>query len=221
MAARRKERSFFEHLYENFAQHFSDGIPPMEPMEPMGDMPPMGEQPFGFVSDIREWMSQLGRNALPRFGIFMISHGQCEQPVGQRSACANRAVAECVVCGLPTCLFHGFINHEATLVCEGCASWAERRVPKKKRMKQQAREAPPPRPQYRAPRTPNYDPERVQALMQLGLPPTATFADVQTRFRELAAKLHPDKFPENERKQAGEKFARITAAYETLKAKAA
>jgi hypothetical protein len=210
----RGKKSFFESLYESFAENFAEHMPPAQAGP---------AQPFGFVTDIKDWMGELGRNALPRFGVHMLSHAECEHHISARTMCPNRSVAECVSCGKATCLFHGFVNHEATLICEQCTgeSASRQRFREKKPPKARARAQEAPRPKYRAPRGPSFDPERVQALLALGLPPQASFADVQSRFRELASKLHPDKFPEPERKAAGERFAKITQAYETLKAKAA
>jgi len=51
----------------------------------------------------------------------------------------------------------------------------------------------------------------------LGLPTSATFKEVKTRYRELALKHHPDRC--EDKKQAEEKFKEIAEAYEQIKKK--
>src|SRR3954468_12424302 len=48
----------------------------------------------------------------------------------------------------------------------------------------------------------------------LGVKPNASAEEIQTAFRELAKKHHPDLNPGNQK--AGEQFARISAAYDIL-----
>lgn len=52
---------------------------------------------------------------------------------------------------------------------------------------------------------------RASALSTLGLPSTATKAEVRAAFKVLAFKKHPDQNPE-----CGDEFSRITEAYRTL-----
>lgn len=220
-----REKTIFDTLYEEFTQHFGGGDA-FDSEEP-------APGPLDFVGELRGWLGDLGRNALARFGVHMLTGDLCTCP-----RCHGRAVAKCVLCGQPTCLSHGFVNHDAELICDPCVQAAEvprakRRKPKKQPnafQREQARqrnrvrengrreEA---RPHFRPSRGPAYDPERIAALLDLGLPPAATPADVHARFRELASKLHPDKFPPPERARAEAAFKKVTAAYETLKAKAA
>lgn len=49
----------------------------------------------------------------------------------------------------------------------------------------------------------------------LGLPKTATEAEIKKAYKKLAVKWHPDKNPNN-REEAVEKFREITEAYENL-----
>jgi molecular chaperone DnaJ len=50
----------------------------------------------------------------------------------------------------------------------------------------------------------------------LGVPKTATLADIKKIYRSLALKYHPDRVPEAEKKAAEEKFKEISEAYGVL-----
>ena len=50
----------------------------------------------------------------------------------------------------------------------------------------------------------------------LGVPRTATLADIKKVYRSLALKYHPDRVPEAEKKVAEEKFKEISEAYGVL-----
>ena len=50
----------------------------------------------------------------------------------------------------------------------------------------------------------------------LGVPKTATLADIKKAYRSLALKYHPDRVPEAEKKAAEEKFKEISEAYGVL-----
>ena len=50
----------------------------------------------------------------------------------------------------------------------------------------------------------------------LSAPKTATLADIKKAYRSLALKYHPDRVPDNEKKQAEEKFKEISEAYGVL-----
>lgn len=52
-------------------------------------------------------------------------------------------------------------------------------------------------------------------LRRLGLPPEATWKEVESRYRKLTLSLHPDVNPT---RTAAERFRRITAAYQRLSA---
>lgn len=50
----------------------------------------------------------------------------------------------------------------------------------------------------------------------LGVEKSASLADIKKAYRSLALKYHPDRVPENEKKQAEEKFKEISEAYGVL-----
>jgi len=63
------------------------------------------------------------------------------------------------------------------------------------------------------------DPVRARALSTLGLGDAADGADVQRAFRQLASRLHPDRFPRasgSERRDLMRRFAEVSAAYHAL-----
>jgi hypothetical protein len=63
------------------------------------------------------------------------------------------------------------------------------------------------------------DPVRTRALATLGLTDAADRASVQNAFRELARRMHPDRFPSAnaaERAELIRRFAAVTAAYHAL-----
>ena len=63
------------------------------------------------------------------------------------------------------------------------------------------------------------DPVRTRALATLGLTEMADRASVQNAFRELARRMHPDRFPTAnaaERVELIRRFAEVTAAYHAL-----
>ncbi len=56
---------------------------------------------------------------------------------------------------------------------------------------------------------------RTQDLRRLGLPPSASWQQVESRYRRLALRLHPDANPA---RAAAERFAGIASAYQRLAA---
>lgn len=52
----------------------------------------------------------------------------------------------------------------------------------------------------------------------LGVAPDATEEQIKKAFRSIAAKMHPDVVPAEEREQAKEKFMRASAAYDAMMA---
>jgi curved DNA-binding protein CbpA len=56
---------------------------------------------------------------------------------------------------------------------------------------------------------------REEALRRLGLPPAATWRQVESRYRQLALSLHPDVSPAP---AAAQRFRQVTAAYRRLTA---
>lgn len=59
-------------------------------------------------------------------------------------------------------------------------------------------------------------PENATKYEILGVAPNATPEDLRVAYRRLALLYHPDRHPEEDRKQAGEIFRRIASAWETL-----
>lgn len=151
----------------------------------------------GVWDSLQEYLGGLASAAADKWAVDMALGTKCK-------VCDRRAFGRCERCQLPACLFHGRMSSEADVLCERCIDELLGR-------KRKTRHG-------RAPR----DPERAAALEVLGLDDDASWEDVQVRFRELTAKLHPDKVKDPvKKKKAEEKFKRVTVAYEALKRRAA
>lgn len=158
----------------------------------------------GALLDLRDYLVSVGTNAAEKWAADYAAGTDCGF-----SRCPAKAFGRCDGCGKPTCLAHGRISDEADVLCQVCVARVTGKTPGKKR------------PEARAPRQ-GHDPERLAALEVMGLPPTATWPEVQARFRSLTAKWHPDKHKDPEDKARAEKmFKQVSAAYETLKRRAA
>jgi hypothetical protein len=158
--------------------------------------------------ELQSYLADLGKNAAQKWGMHLLTEDSC-------SKCNRASFGLCDGCGEPTCLHHGRISREADILCQRCVrTLLGARMPPKK--KPGRAKAPPPR----QPRVP-HDPERLEALRELGLTPSASWHDVRERFRELTSKWHPDKATPHLRKDFEERFKRMTAAYEVLKRRAA
>lgn len=161
----------------------------------------------GALADLKDYFASVGSHALEKWGMDYAMGVSCAV-----KRCPARSFGRCDGCGNPTCVGHGRIGDEADILCQICVAKVTGKA---------GREGPKQKKASRAPRT-GHDPERLAALEVLGLPPDSTWPEVQTRFRELTAKLHPDKFKDPDAKASAEKrFKAVTVAYETLKRRAA
>jgi hypothetical protein len=162
----------------------------------------------GALADLKDYFASIGANALEKWGMDYAMGVECGV-----SRCPSRSFGRCDGCGSPTCVGHGRISDEADILCNACVAKVTGKTAAGGSRKK--------RPDARAPRA-AHDPERLAALEVLGLPPDTTWPEVQARFRELSAKLHPDKFKDADKKAAAEKrYKAVTVAYETLKRRAA
>jgi hypothetical protein len=161
----------------------------------------------GALLGMRDYVTHLGASAVEKWSVDYAMGVTCTAPSSKRG-CGTGSFGRCDGCGQPTCLYHGRISADADIVCNVCLEKATGKQAKK-------------RPEARSSRA-GHDPERLAALEVLGLPPSATWPEVQARFRALSAKWHPDKFSAADKKAAAEKrFKAVTQAYHSLKRRAA
>lgn len=132
--------------------------------------------------------------------------------------CHATSVLPCDVCRLPTCLNHAQVDKFGQGTCFAC-------VVEMVQLKQghahvhghAAGAAPPPPPP--PPRQPPAEMDKIyEALKVLGLPPTASFKEVQSKHRKLAAKNHPDRARTAAAKaKAAAESIRVNSAFMELK----
>jgi hypothetical protein len=136
-------------------------------------------------------------------------------PAGQ-VACTMPAAGPCIACGNLVCLRHALASaDDGSLFCKACvqhhtgAGFAD--------------PEPGPGPGAAADSEPEppgtQEVLREQYLDRLGLPPTATLADVKRQFKQLSRKFHPDvlrREPPARRAQLEARYKGMTQAYHWL-----
>lgn len=166
------------------------------------------------------WANKVGLGALARWSPIVGSNIQCDLPVklGMPHRCAGRAVAGCGCCKKAVCLDHAMVAANADVICLRCVNEmlkiTQERV---------ASAAPPPgqddaRRPNRGPVDPaQYARDRRKHLKVLGIEDDEPEVDdIKAAYRRLVAKMHPDRFPEDERKAATKRFLKIQQAYDFL-----
>lgn len=160
---------------------------------------------------IAPWVAELSRAATEHWLPVLVQGIPCEvidrMPDGLGVRCTQKCIAACGVCHKPCCLDHSFVSKRCAAICYGCAQRASDAFNPK---------APPPPPPRRPPDPPgdarsaprdsgqesrqeNTPPHRNKALLAearkiLGIKhQKPSTAEVQTAYRRLAAKYHPDK----------------------------
>ena len=162
-------------------------------------------------TQLQPWATAMVQQAMLRWSAVIASGARCG--VGR---CEHAAVGFCEACGGPACLHHARPNFSAALVCERCV-FEKIRDSRFTRAANGADRPPSSRRGQRAKRRP-MDEQTAAALLVFGLPASASWEQINARFRELATTLHPDKHPEGPRRlKAQERFARVSAAYAVLK----
>lgn len=171
---------------------------------------------------LRLWSTDLLQNCVRVWPTQLAQRLPCEV-----DDCHHKAVSQCAICGEPTCLAHAFVQSTAKIVCSSCVEDARPTRPKKAK-KRLPREEPPPHPRQAPPpprpppswwdassAQPASDPRRVFAFTVMGLPESATQAEIGARYRELARQYHPDRNPGDP--TAASRFDEVTKAYQVLK----
>lgn len=179
---------------------------------------------------IRPWASRFGSHVLERCGPVVAGGQACAHVARSGSPCPRLAVCECRGCGETVCLNHAYVKSDATAICIDCvAAFTEAaRADERAQARKQARgkgkgrsrrrwAPPPPPPPFGGDAVDPAARARRRALGVLGLDDSATFADVQARFRAMSREHHPDRFVDPVQKAEAEvRFKRISEAYHYL-----
>lgn len=150
------------------------------------------------VQQVTEFFSHFSRNAVERFAPLLMQPRRCSM-----QGCSSEAVAECMGCGLPSCMAHLHVSHRAEGICDQCV---------RDLLELKGTAARP-----AAGRQPDAT-EVARALRTLGLRRGASWSEVQRAHRLAAAENHPDRARTAARRKASEeKSKRINAAFEVLR----
>lgn len=126
-------------------------------------------------------------------------------PDGKVIPCRNAAMGACAVCGNPVCCEHVFAASTGEAVCRACVHHAASQFK-----------------QARSPddvlRTPDVDDKRLRKayLKRLGLVGSPAAEEIREAYKRMAAKHHPDRFPEQKKRQAHERFIKLGEARDWL-----
>lgn len=171
------------------------------------------------LEELRLWATHLSRNALVRWPQIVMTGSRCEiPPVRGSEPCDGRAMVACDACGALCCLAHARVDYRAGGTCAVCVG---EQITEKTRANWQW-EDPPPRERAKGgkqqQRAKRMHADIDAAFDVLGLDPDATWEEVQTRHREKARELHPDRAKsQRERERRNKRMSRVNAAFETLK----
>jgi hypothetical protein len=164
--------------------------------------------------ELRPWMRHLGLQAAPKWVPRIAAGFPCKVPLyrsGVRiGACPGRAVAECDVCRQTCCLQHARIDQFGEAICFLCV--AEARAQSRRRRPSQAAASD------------AADEEVARRELQrarkvLGVKAADNWQLIQSKYKQLSFKFHPDRHRTPAAKQnAAEKFKEVQWAYKLLDA---
>jgi hypothetical protein len=171
--------------------------------------------------EVRPWLANLVKHAAPKW-LPRLSFGfACTLPRPDGYACPRPAVAACDACGRPCCLDHARIDQWGDAICYACC-WE---IGQQKRSERAAGGGPhahaqPPHEHAHAHQAPNQPPpipekELTWARRTLGVKKSDEWADVQSAYKRLLAKWHPDRHP-NDAATAEKKFKDVRRAFDLL-----
>lgn len=177
--------------------------------------------------ELGPWFSRLSQNAAKKWLPRILSDASCQVPLlssGMPSPCTRHAISQCDVCGRNVCLEHARVDHRGEAICFPCIAAAM------KAAKQHGQDffdgntatdrgyenAPP----KNGPQ-PNSAQAKKEALREayriLGVKQSCTDAELKAAYRKLAAKWHPDKFSDPDKKADAEtKIKRINRAHDFI-----
>lgn len=169
--------------------------------------------PRDLWEQLRPWVATFGSSVLERWSPIVARKEGCGHVSSRGNECVNVAVCECGGCGELVCLLHAYVRRDAKAICVDCVS-AYRAAA---RDDFDDEDEPEERYQRRRGEAPPTTDARAKALEVLGLSATASFEEVQVRFRKLSREYHPDRFVDAVAKRlAEEKFKALTEAYHVL-----
>jgi hypothetical protein len=138
------------------------------------------------VDQLAQWGTHLAGNAALKW----VPRVTTDPKNCHMRRCKEGAVVPCMVCGLPICLGHVFLNFEAEGVCYECIGVSVNKP----------------------------DTKLAEALQVLGLQEDTDLDELNARYRKLAQKHHPDRQRTAvARKRAEVKMREINGAREVVK----
>lgn len=178
---------------------------------------------------IAPWFSELSRNAATLWLPHLVHGIPCEvvqrdPATGGVIACKGSAIAGCEICRKPCCLDHSFVQKQCAAVCYACVySVARAKIGHDAANGADAGGTPRPgagRTGSGAPRSPAaadpIDPRFAEARKVLGIKKSATWNEIEARYKELLRKHHPDRNPAD-KAAAERRFKAVRSAYDFLK----
>lgn len=175
----------------------------------------LGNAPARIWEELRPWMLRLAVNAAPKWLPVLAVGVSCEVPIYQGGApvgpCLCRSIGSCDVCHRSCCLNHARIDQHGDAICYLCVSDAVRRSVRAETPGGSSQGAPPP------PAGPTED-ELRWARRQLGVPKTASWAEVERAYKQKLRKHHPDlQRTEATKAKAEARFKECRKAYDLLR----
>lgn len=176
------------------------------------------------------WFTELTKSATTRWLPNLVHGIHCEvvqrdPATGSPLDCKGSAIAACEVCHLPCCIDHSFVQKQAAAVCYACVTVAAaERAPKipgngrpdpAASARPGARNSPGGAPHAPPPPSP-IDPRFAEARKVLGIKKSATWNEIDERYRALLRKHHPDRNPAD-KAEAERRFKAVRSAYDFLK----
>lgn len=185
---------------------------------------------------VAPWFNELTRSATTRWLPHLVLGIRCEVVLQDPSGavpCVIASVADCAVCRRPCCLDHSFVSKGGEAICYPCAhaayrahapkmpgeqSAAGQREPRAERAR--ARSAP--RDSAPGPPPPSTEEDLRErafaaARKELGVKASASWADVESAYKALLKKHHPDRYASARDKAThSARFVKVRAAYDFL-----